>query len=596
MAIKPIADDKTLRSEAERYLSKMDAKVLKLVQSEVDSAKLNHELHVHQIELQLQNEALREAQTELQASEEKYHRLYEFAPVAYVTVNHKAKVLTANLAARSSLQSANNKLVNSCLHHYVAGQDQDNFFLYLRGLFQNIDVVDGDAKKIEIQLLTPEQQAVDVRIEGRVIVGYDGNLSQKQPLCLLAITDIGKSKQQAKQLQEAKALAEAAGLAARNAGEKAIAASDAKSRLLALVSHEIRTPMNGVLAMADLLLRTELSQEQFEYSNTIRGAGERLMVIINDLLDFSRMEAGELRLTEQAFDLRLLVLEIYSLLKGQVNSDKIRFDFNIAAEVPEKLVGDSDRIRQILINLLGNALKFTDDGFVSLTVELVAGGETPRLKFSVSDSGVGIAEERQAVIFEPFNQSCLEDGKKYIGTGLGLLIAKSLVDLHGGELNVSSRLGAGSTFFFEANFRAAKITTDTIKPSDSKFEFPDYSGRKILVVDDNEINRKVMASILGKMHCTMVMADNGEAAVKAWENEEFDLILMDMQMPVMDGVQATRIIREKEARLKHVIIIAVTAAALPDNQTECLTAGMDDYVSKPVSPLKIADAFKYWLR
>lgn len=387
--------------------------------------------------------------------------------------------------------------------------------------------------------------------------------------------------------------------------EEAEAANYAKSRFLANMSHEIRTPMNGIIGMADLLQKTPLSPVQLKYVDAVHRSGDILLSIINNILDLSKIEAGRTDLEKIPFSLRDTVKSSSVLFAGKINQKGLVYECTVSEDIPDALVGDPARFAQILNNLLGNAVKFTDSGSISVSASV---NEWHRediiLRFQVTDTGIGISSESQSEIFSRFSQADIATTRKFGGTGLGLAIAKHLVELMGGMIGVESRAGAGSVFWFTCRFAVYpgllpdKITTGPVTPF-----APSRTGTiKVLLAEDNSINQEIGSAMLESLGCTVVLADTGTKAIEALGKEAFDLILMDCQMPEMDGYEATRIIRKNEREAdrpdpgrKRACIIALTANALMGDKEKCLAAGMDDYLAKPFTMHQIHAVMSRWL-
>jgi signal transduction histidine kinase/ActR/RegA family two-component response regulator len=365
--------------------------------------------------------------------------------------------------------------------------------------------------------------------------------------------------------------------------------AQAKSEFLAKMSHEIRTPLNGVIAAADLMAATQLNDEQHELLDTLRLSAKTLLGIINDILDFSKIEAGRMVLETLPFTPTVLVEEVVSIMAPAAHSKGLTVRTELSSSLPHSVAGDPLRLRQILLNFVGNAIKFTACGEVVIrAMRLKKGeGQSAWLRFEVQDTGVGIPPEKQAGIFDAFTQADSSVTRQYGGTGLGLAICKRLVELMGGQIGVYSQPGQGSCFWFEVPLPVVQENAPeetTAQPSGSALNSHELDGVRVLLVEDNPVNQKVAIRMLQKLGCVVELAENGQQALEKLERASYDIVLMDMQMPVMDGLTATRLLRQREQQTgHHQVVIALTANAMQTDRELCLDAGMDDYLSKPLT-------------
>jgi PAS domain S-box-containing protein len=392
-----------------------------------------------------------------------------------------------------------------------------------------------------------------------------------------------------------------------------------KGEFLANMSHEVRTPMNGVLGMIELLLDTDLDSTQQEYAGAIRGSAVNLLDILNDILDFSKIEAGKLELVTEAFELRAIVRDVVLVFAGNAKHKGLELSSEVEDALPRFVWGDAGRIRQVLTNLVSNAVKFTESGRVEIVARLVSseaseGERAVRVRFEVSDTGTGVPQESQSKLFQAFSQCDGSMTRRYGGTGLGLAICKQLVDLMQGEIGVRSGAGSGSTFWFEASLPTGdprpQLGTEPAAgepraplPTRPSRSVPESLGARvspgrgpeILVAEDNVVNRTITERMLEKLGYRVSVAANGREAVRQLERGSFACVLMDCQMPELDGFAAARLVRQQEQGTgRRVPIIAITAHAMKGDRDRCLAAGMDDYLTKPFGAEQLTRLLDRW--
>ena len=544
--------------------------------------ELLHDLRVHEIELEMQNEALRQAQVALELSRDRYVDLYEFAPVGYLTLNRDGLIAEANLVGAAVLGIDRKRLMKRRFAAFVAPEDSDRWYRHFAYVVQH-----GDKQRCEIALQRADGSRFHAQADclGVVTPG-------ESPVVRIALTDITERKQ-AEAAQAAADVARAAALA------EAERLARLKNEFLANMSHEIRTPLNASVGMAHLMRCSDVTLQQGEYLDKIDAAGWHLLGIINNVLDLAKIEADKVVLEKKDFALAELLQSVTAVIGDSARAKGLSLHIDIAG-MPRALNGDATRLRQALMNYLSNAVKFTARGSIQLKGRMIEEtDDTCLLRFEIIDTGIGIAPAHRERLFEAFEQVDTSTTRQYGGTGLGLAITRRIARLLGGEVGVDSTPGQGSKFWLTARLgKTAAVSTETGRRQehgDRAELLEDFHGDRILLVEDDPINQEVTMILLRKVGLVPDLAENGRQAVQRVALHDYALILMDVQMPQMDGLQATRAIRAMPGR-SATPILGTTANAFDEHRRECLAAGMSDFIAKPVAPAVLYSAVLRWLK
>ncbi|MDF7826892.1 response regulator, partial [Pontiellaceae bacterium B12227] len=518
-------------------------------------------------------------------SEDRLRQIFEHSPDAVYVLDREGNILSANEQACKSVKTAKPVLLTKRIHDLVPPEYSTDVDQNMKQWFSK------ELKQCEGACMASDGLITPIEMTGR-LQKMDG-----QTVLQLHARDITLRKEAEEKLHSARKMAEEAKCLAENAREIAEHASHAKSEFLANMSHEIRTPLNGIVGMSQLVADTSLTEEQKGCIDTIQQSSNGLLKIINHVLDISKIEAGQMDVRNSVFNLQELCNSLFDMFHPQADQAHVTLKCRCQDNVPPYVNGDEGLIERVLVNLIGNALKFTHTGSVVLNIECQKKtAEGVELYFQIIDTGIGISTHKQHAVFEKFTQADSSAKRLYGGTGLGLAICKQLVELMGGSIGLISTAGQGSTFFFNLTLQPADAPgSAATEPAGLPLKTLRKAGAKILLVEDNLVNQKVATAILRKAGGSVDTADNGVEALEQLRKKSYDLILMDCQMPMMDGFEATAQIRAMEKPICDLPILAITAHAMKDDERKCLDAGMNDYIPKPVNRQALIDLINKYI-
>jgi PAS domain S-box-containing protein len=599
----PRTDAAGLRQRAEERIGKTGTAHITGTE---DPLSLLHELQVHQVELEMQNAELRLTRDELEAVLEEYTDLYDFAPVGYFTFDHNGTISRVNLTGATLIGIERARLVGMNFGQFVTEEARPVFNAFLGKVFTS-----SDKEECELTLLE--------NAETRLIVHMEGWVAKTGQKCRIAVIDITERKRaeevlrlskeaaeafrRAEDAEETLRMAKAAAETYRQAKEAAEATAREKSQFLINMSHELRTPMTGILGLLQLALEEELAPVPREYLETTLSSARSLLRIFNDILDMAYLESGKLTIEAKPFSPKTCITEAVDIIAPEVRRKGLELAVTATEEVPDIVVGDQVRLRQVLINLIGNAVKFTEAGnvWVRVTAGKTVSGGKKEITFTVTDTGIGVPDKKKELLFRTFSQVDASLSRKYGGTGLGLSICREIVDLMGGTITFESEEGAGSSFSFTIPLETIVIESDSLSstkllsPEKTPSSLEENRMLRILLAEDDPVSRSVIGKMLQRANYTIDFAEDGLKVIEMWEQGGYDLVLMDVQMPGINGYEATRIIREKEREHGgHTTILAMTAHASKDDEKVCLSMGMDGFISKPIDfklTLKVIEEF-----
>jgi len=515
---------------------------------------------------------------ELNAERQRVNAYFNAMQTLLITCDEQGRIVRMNQPAQSLLETTTEQISGQPFEHILPRPGADIF----RDGWQKVMNGNNEHLSVIFPVLATSGRESVLRWQLTPLSGSAA--SEREEKVLLAGLDISEEVANREALEKANARI-------RDALEEAERANRSKSVFLASMSHEIRTPMNGILGAAELLMDSALNEDQQQYLQIIHSSSHVLLDIINDILDLSKIESGKLEIESISFDLNELLTSLYQLFKEPARKKGLSLVYLYDGDMPRLWLGDPKRVRQIITNLLSNSLKFTDNGCIELRATGEAINERQyNVRIAVKDQGIGIAEDKQQQVFEAFRQADSSTSRQYGGTGLGLTISQHLARAMGGDLKLQSESGYGSTFTLELPLYQAQSVQEEVRRSPDK-PLPGLSGH-VLLAEDNAVNQKIAEKMLDRLGVQVTTVENGEEAIGRIMEQDFDLVLMDVNMPVMDGIEATERIRDLSSNKSSIPIIALTANAMLQDKKRCLEAGMNGFISKPIRMDELATALR----
>jgi len=515
---------------------------------------------------------------ELEISKQQTEALIEYSPDAMIVCDDEGKIKRINYQTEQLFGYRRLELIDKSIIDLLASEIDHDFLEQVHKISEMTAAERAINNDIhEYIAFTKFEEQIPIAVNFNAIVSETDHLT-----VVCSIRDITNDKHQQEQLH--------------NALQQARAADKVKTQFLTTMSHEMRTPMNGVLGMAEMLSHTGLTDKQSSYLNTILDTGGSLLTIINDILDFTQLESGNVKLKKNTINIEEMLTATLTLVKSSADEKNLKLVSAIADDISANIQSDASRIRQVLFHFVGNAVKFTEQGSVTVNVSKTMNSGQAFIRFAVVDTGIGISQNQLDNVFKSFTQGDATTTRQHEGTGMGLAICQQITKLMMGQIGVESEEGKGSVFWFEVPYLEAEEGSVKPKPVKSQVTLDETLTGKVLLVEDNPVNQKVAMALLKKMGLSVEVANDGVEGVDKWQSNDYDIVLMDCLMPNMDGFEATRKIREiEQEKGKHTPISALTANALEDDRKRCKDAGMDDFVSKPINPAMLKEVIEKYV-